>query len=390
MPEDIELLMNQADWTEEERIRLEKWMAESDENRRAFKEGRRIQSMVKYSGYWNDFDEGRIWMKVENEVQHRKARKLIRRLAGIAALIAMMLGAGWLGWLHVGKIVGGLSETGMVIRPGYSKALLVLSSGKEIPLGTPATTIMAEEGVIIQRDSAGVTYREKGDTPESEGKYNELIVPVGGEYKLCLSDGTVVYLNSLTKLKYPVRFRKDSREVILEGEAYFDVAREDDRPFIVHTEKFGVKVLGTGFNIMAYPLDDQFEVTLVNGKVNVEVGRQTTTLRPSDQIVVDRRTLATEVRQVNVGTYIGWKDGCLNFNAISFEQLTMKLSRWYNVNFFFTVPELRQLKFSGAFRKYDDINYILSLIERTTNVRFKVGKDAITVYRKEEISKHKY
>ena len=150
----------------------------------------------------------------------------------------------------------------------------------------------------------------------------------------------------------------------------------------MHTEKFGVSVLGTSFNIMSYPADSLSEITLVSGKVDVRVGRRSTVLKPSEQIVVGHRSLETTVRIVNTADYIGWKDGLLNFRTIPFGELAVKLERWFNVDFKFSDERLKQLKFSGAFRKYDDIGYILSLIEKTSDVSFKINRHVIMVNRR--------
>lgn len=212
--------------------------------------------------------------------------------------------------------------------------------------------------------------------------YNELIVPAGGEYRLVLSDGSVVYMNSESRLKYPVKFIEDKRVVKLEGEAYFDVTHDEQHPFIVHTEQLNVKVLGTGFNVMAYKGDARTEVTLVPGKVDVKSKNISEILTPSRQFVMNNDTREYEVRSVNVNTYVDWKNGILNFDAMPLEELGEKVSRWYGVKFFFSKESLKYLKFSGAFKKYNNIDYILDLIEATTDVSFELKGDVVIVNEK--------
>ena len=199
---------------------------------------------------------------------------------------------------------------------------------------------------------------------------------------MILSDGTIVYMNSESRLKYPVRFVGDERIVELEGEAYFEVVRDEEHPFVVCANQLDIKVLGTCFNVMAYKQDARTEVTLVNGKVDVRSGNISEILESSEQFVIDNENRKYQVRSVNVGIYVDWKSGILNFDAMSLEELGDKLRRWYGVKFFFSKESLKQLKFSGAFKKYNDIDYILGLIEATTNVYFKINADVIVVNEK--------
>lgn len=160
-----------------------------------------------------------------------------------------------------------------VVKPGESKAVLVLSTGVQVALGSERTDTIREKGVAILNVEDYIDYSRRDDAGEAEAVYNELIVPVGGEYRLVLADGSVVYMNSASRLKYPVRFTGGERLVELEGEAYFEVTKNEAHPFVVRTKRLDVTVLGTGFNVMAYRKDARTEVTLVNGKVDVTSGK---------------------------------------------------------------------------------------------------------------------
>ena len=269
-----------------------------------------------------------------------------------------------------------------VVQPGTSKARLVLSSGFEVELGCTSGDTINEKGGAILNGKEYIDYSKQEKNFQRDVVYNELIVPSGGEYRLVLSDRTVVYMNSESRLKYPVMFGGKNRMVELEGEAYFEVSKDEDHPFIVRTERLDVTVLGTGFNVMAYKQDPRTEVTLVKGKVDVRRGKINEILTPSRQFVMNNENQEYEVKTVNVATYVDWKDGVLNFDGMPLEELGDKLGRWYEVKFFFTKESLKRLKFSGAFKKYNEIGYILSLIEATTNVTFKIDKDMIVVNEK--------
>ena len=212
---------------------------------------------------------------------------------------------------------------------------------------------------------------------------NTVTVPQGQRVHLTLSDGTKVWLNAKTKMEYPQSFKvSDQRIVKVDGEAYFEVAEDAAHPFIVETAGVKIKVLGTGFNVMAYPGDAESAVTLVHGKVGIQTDRQQLVLQPDEQYVYQSETHRGTVRQVDATQYISWKEGILNFDKMPLDELARKLSRWYDVEFFFTSEQLKQLKFSGAFKKYNDLHYVLNIIEELTDVQFAVNNRTVIVNRK--------
>lgn len=168
----------------------------------------------------------------------------------------------------------------------------------------------------------------------------------------------------------------------LEGEAYFEVAADTVHPFLVETSGMSVTVLGTGFNVMAYPEEMEAAVTLVHGKVGVQTDHRQQILQPDEQYVYQTTTRRGTVRKVDVSQYVDWKDGILNFDSMPLEELTRRLGRWYDVDFFFVAEELKTLKYSGAFKKYNDIRYVLNIIEEITNVQFVLNERTIVVNRK--------
>ena len=323
------------------------------------------------------------WKAVEHK-RELGQRRYFRRIGwSVAAAVAVLVVFTWVMFLGGEKSPETVIAQSVIGRPGESKALLVLSSGTKVELNSQIGDTIREEGRSILNERDYIDYsRQDNDSQVKEVVYNELIVPAGGEYRLVLSDGSVVYMNSESRLKYPVKFIEDKRVVKLEGEAYFDVTHDEQHPFIVHTEQLNVKVLGTGFNVMAYKGDARTEVTLVHGKVDVKSKNISEILTPSRQFVMNNDTREYEVRSVNVNTYVDWKNGILNFDAMPLEELGEKVSRWYGVKFFFSKESLKYLKFSGAFKKYNNIDYILDLIEATTDVSFELKGDVVIVNEK--------
>ena len=212
--------------------------------------------------------------------------------------------------------------------------------------------------------------------------YNELVIPKCGEYRLCLADGSLVIMNSESRLRFPVEFTGDKREVYLEGEACFKVAEDTEKPFIVHTAKADVRVLGTVFNVSAYSGEINTKVTLVNGKVQVNVGSVERLLIPDQQFVLNNETSEIVVQEVDAQNDIAWTNGLFRFDAMPLGQLMIRLGRWYDITYEFKDVSLQNVRFTGGFRKYDDIRHIVGMIGEITNVAFKVDGNKVIIDKK--------
>ncbi len=329
----------------------------------------------KYTGKWNQMNEVEAW----NSIMNRRAGKLRRKWLGwsVAASVLFVLGVAAISFMK--GFDDNTVQVAEMLSGNESGAYLVLASGEKMKLGGSFEQEM-QEGIVIQGDSAKLVY--KGEILDSEEKYNELVVPNGGEYQLRLSDGTVVYLNAGSRLKYPVSFGSDCRKVELEGEGYFEVAPEATRPFIVCTQELNVNVLGTGFNVASYEDESEVAVTLVHGKIAVENKEKSVVLIPDEQLVFNRHNKEMMVQKVDAKMIAAWTKGILVFDSMPLSELAVKLGRWFDVDFFFTSEKLKQLRFTGTVRRYSDIEYILSLIESTTNIRLSLKGSTIVVENK--------
>ena len=249
-----------------------------------------------------------------------------------------------------------------------------LEEGEDVLYGVGEATISS----INQQDE-----RYAVDVNDSKVEYNELIVPKGRRAShLVLEDGSKVWVNSGSTFRFPTTFEKNKREVYVDGEIYIEIAKDAERPFFVKTSEMSVRALGTRFNVMAYPEEMEAAVTLVHGKVGVQTDHRQQILQPDEQYVYQTTTRRGTVRKVDVSQYVDWKDGILNFDSMPLEELTRRLGRWYDVDFFFVAEELKTLKYSGAFKKYNDIRYVLNIIEEITNVQFVLNERTIVVNRK--------
>lgn len=201
---------------------------------------------------------------------------------------------------------------------------------------------------------------------------------------LVLTDGTKVWVNADSRLKFPVRFREDHREVyLLSGEAYFEVERDESKPFLVHTSRGCVKVLGTEFNVRDYPEEHRVVTTLVNGSVQFTgKDKKKVVLEPGFQVVADSLTGTWDVREVNLKEYVGWRNGLYVFSHLTLEELMRVIERNYDVTVFFANEECKRLVFSGDLQKYETVEHFLRFIETGGDVRFVVKERTITVYKK--------
>ena len=219
------------------------------------------------------------------------------------------------------------------ISPGSSKAMLILNNGEIISLSEKnKTEIVATEELSIRNEGSQLRYTVSENTKnEQANNYNELIVPKGGEFTLTLSDGTKVWLNSQSKIKYPVIFNDITREVYLEGEAYFEVTRDTQHPFHVNVKNgVSIEVLGTSFNVRSYMDENTIETVLEKGSVRMSQGKDAVILIPGNKAVY----LPNEpirLTTVNTELYTAWRHGQYIFMNESVENILKQLSRWYDI-----------------------------------------------------------
>ena len=302
----------------------------------------------------------------------RRVRVLRKVRIAASFLLALVLG-GAAYWLNVHWEKRNHVELAEEIQPIMSKGYIMLDDGTRIDLGEDKGEVREADGIKITRDSVKVVYASEDVTPTDRIAYNELNVPRGGEYMLVLTDGTKVWVNADSRLKFPQSFSGDTREVYLEGEGFFQVAKDATKPFIVHCEKYAVRVLGTTFNISAYQNDEVSMTTLVEGRVNIECGNTVVALTPGLMAAVADSKVTT--REVNVESYISWTRDQFSFSEERLEDLLKKISRWYDVEFVFDDEEIKDYKFSGFMPRYESITNLFEILEQSANVSFVRKED---------------
>lgn len=236
----------------------------------------------------------------------------------------------------------------------------------------------ADGNLMINSEKPIQQSAEKG-TSEQE-LFNSLIVPRGKRANITFTDGTRLWLNSGSQAVYPVTFTKKKREIFIKGEGYLEVAHDESRPFIVKTDLLDIQVLGTIFNVTAYPEDETTNVILVKGKVITKsINSSAISLQPNQMISYNNQTLETNVKEVNVEDYISWKNGWLLCNSENLGSIAEKLERYYNHKILIKSESARLYRLSGKLDLKDDLNEVLQVISTTAPIKIKVENNIICI-----------
>ena len=360
---------------DEERKQLADWLAESEEHQRMYEEFTRAGFLEKAREEHRLFSSGEGYLRFQSGKKKMNRLRIGRRWTAVAAVCALLVGVALAFFSRTQDGESDVQPVAETIKPGRASAVLTLSDGKQVLLSDSLAIRFKEQAADVRVQGKSLNY-SMGDSGIFEG-YNTITVPRGAEYQLTLSDGTRVWLNAETELKYPVAFTGETREVVLAGEAYFEVSKNRDFPFVVKSEKLEIKVLGTSFNVKAYPLETQ-QATLVEGKVKVNAGSHSRELQPGEQL--NYLSGNPEVRKVDVRAYIAWKDQRFVFNDDLLEEVMRKLGRWYDVAFVLRDTDVREIRFTGNLPKYKDLEQVLDKLELTTHIRFERNGRTIEVF----------
>lgn len=352
--------------TEEKRV-LDEWLAESEHHREMFDGFCREEYLKEQIKAHAIFKVERGYQRFLGGKKQIDRRRIMRRVVGVAAgFVAICCVAGGILWNRFQQ-TSGEETVGVVdeITPGRSCATLFLAGGQQIRLSDSLFEQVEQPSAEIRIEGKQVNYQLQ-DTA-TVLVWNRMSVPRGGEYKLLLADGTQVWLNSESELKYPVAFTGNRREVMLKGEAYFEVLPDANKPFVVHTNRMDVRVLGTSFNVKAYE-EETVQATLVTGSIEAEASGRKQVIVPGEQISWQDGQLQT--RQVNVQAYIAWKEQRFVFDDELLETVVLKLARWYDVEFFIRNASVREVRFTGNLPKYENLNLVLEKLELATRIHF--------------------
>ena len=365
--------------TKENQARLEQWRVESPAHAKEYDE---IRTYIMTGNEHREKGKQTVkneWRKFER-VYFRKY-VIWKRIGRCAAIMVIPL-------LVCGYFVSSewkSSEVTIIdnveIVPGTGRAQLIMADGRFLKLEQKENMKLDLPGVKIVATEKKIVYRaieEETSTPKEE-EYNTLVVPRGGEYMVELSDGTKVWLNSDSELRFPITFVGDRRSVEIEGEAYFEVAKDEGKPFHVLAKGVDIKVLGTSFNVMTYR--GRTITTLVEGKVCLTYKDESVLMVPDRQAEVIAETGKILMREVDARNFTLWKDGVFYFENAALETIAERLSQWYDVNIIFNDEALKQLRYSVEMKRYNNIQDLLTKIEKTQKVKFLIQGKSIYIHK---------
>lgn len=275
--------------------------------------------------------------------------------------------------------------------PGSNKAILVLASGQKISLSDINNGDVAKEaGLSITKTADGqLVYNivdDKSNGATKEDTFNTIETPKGGVWQIKLPDGSSVWLNAASSLTYPISFAKGKKRMVeLKGEAYFEVSKDKDHPFVVKTAKQEVEVLGTSFNINSYADESEVKTTLLEGSVKIMpylARQQPDILKAGEQATLNEKGM--NIKEVDAEESIDWKNGYFMFNNERQENIMRKIARWYNVQVEYADASAKDVMYYGSISRFENVSKVLRKFEQTGEVRFEINKNKITVYKETE------
>lgn len=324
--------------------------------------------------------KAKIWMGVDSSISRYKPIKLWRRIAAAAAII-LVVGIGYI-YYDKDKLVQDLDQAAFEnkILPGTSTATLTLASGKEINLSDAGSGAIADQGnVKIIKNAKGELLYEFSGSGASVTGFNTVTTPKGGQYMVALADGSKVWLNAASSLKFPVNFTAVAqRKVELSGEGYFEIAKDASRPFLVVSAGQVVEVLGTHFNVNSYGDGGNVKTTLLEGSVRLKLGKSAKVLVPGQQAIA-RENEALRVLDVDASDVVAWKNGYFMFNNESLENIMLSIARWYDVDIQFKDEAIKDDPFWGKVGRFSKVADVLRVLERTGEVHFRIEGRKIIV-----------
>jgi len=306
--------------------------------------------------------------------------------AAAAVLIALLAGSYWFFQNQNNKETKPLAKTTTApsvrdqIRPGGNRAVLTLASGKQIILDSAANGDLASQAnvKIIKLADGQIGYQNQEGITQL--LYNTVATPIGGQYQLILADGSKVWLNAASSLRFPASFVGDNRTVELQGEAYFEIAHDPSKPFKVLANGTAVEVLGTHFNVNAYTDEPQLKTTLLEGKVKIENQGTVRFLTPGQQAAVEGPSKINIINDADLEGAVAWKEGKFVFKYDNIYSVMRQLSRWYDIHVQYG-NNLSDDPFIGVIRipRNESISVILNLLQKTKTVGFQLNGRTVTV-----------
>ena len=335
-----------------------------------------------------------IWHNIDNfnKSQRLKARTIqFRKTFTIAASVLIIVTLGILGYSYLNTKSLEYQFASSYIPVNQEESRLILSDGEQIALSKDESTVLLDNDKVVINNENTIDLSGRKTSDDKKVQMNEVVVPYGKRTELLLADGTKVWLNAGSRLAFPTRFTNETREVYLEGEACFKVTKNKSQPFIVNANDLGIKVLGTHFNVAAYPGDKSIETILVEGSVALSkkksfgVSSKSVVLKP-----LQKATFSKDEKEITVSDepdaniYIAWTEGWFTFSQQSLEQVFTKLERFYNVEIKVPGNFPSNEKITGKLDLKDSLEEVLKVLSDVAKINYRITNDQVLVDKKVE------
>lgn len=356
---------------------LDEWFDECESNRRVYEKVRKLNKEQPMIDFLQSIDSAEALIRVKEKlgssmVMVRKKNQKPLIYTTVAASVAALFFFSFLIFMQ--------KDISVVPTPSTTKAQLILSTGESIELGSASLNKKVGNSEIAISNKSIVFSKTGEDSGARKIVMNTLSVPHGENFNLTLSDGTKVWVNAMTRMKFPTEFGM-KRVVELDGEAYFEVAKDPNRPFIVKMKEYDIQVVGTSFNVSNYQNEGMTRTTLCSGLINVLLNdntKQQIQLTPGNQLSINKHSREMKIEEVNADNYSAWRNGSYYFENQPLEELFNSLKKWYNIESVeFENEYLKKKLYSGKFDKKSDFNKILTIIE--------YGADCIIIRKGEKL-----
>jgi transmembrane sensor len=374
--------------TDEEKRQAEELLTQHPELKERYDELKRKDELENSFNRYHRYSSSHAYHLFLEKVKPQKGK--LRHLYSIwysaAAIVILLLGFAW--WYHASNVTPIVKHELAILNPGEKIGELVLPNGNHVSVKNTNISMVYSGVKVIYRQGllsytpVQVNLNDTSKKTRTFSAINKFVIPRGGENTILLSDGTKVHLNAASELDFPTEFSGSQRYVSLRGEAYFDVAKDAEHPFIVHTQYGNIRVLGTAFNIKVYTEDRVCYVTLVRGKVRFTASNnESKELSPGQQLVLSDGRMYK--RNVNVDDYVSWVNGVYNFKEESLNNIMSNFEKWYNIDVVYKDQSVRNLSYTGTVRRYDTMNSFLDVFQLTGDIKYCVEGRTVYLYKRE-------
>ena len=368
--------------TDPEAQELDDWVNASDQNMQLFEDLTDERNIEANLNWMDKVQTEHTYKQLQDSGAFAKRARMKTRVVWLAAASVILIAGTFFIYQFttynkpVNQPIATFDST--MLQPGGDRAILTLSDGSVIDLATVKNgTIQDGDGSHVSKPVDGELVYDQDSLAFTRSYLHTLSTPVGGQYQVRLPDGTKVWLNAASTLKYPAQFNSNERRVELNGEAFFEVAKNEKQPFrVMLNDSALITVLGTHFNVMSYQNENAKEITLVEGRVSVKKDNRTEELNPGMQAQITGKNIST-INGVDTEEVTGWKKGLFVFHDASIESIMRQVERWYDAKVVYQ-GEIKQ-QFNATIPRNEPLSKLLHLLDLNGYVKFKIENKTIYV-----------